>query len=625
MNHSRWLALSLLALTGCPNPVPPPVNVPPGGGPSNPPVFGTSVNAEVTPPPISGGTLLVLSDSLRAIAADPDRDAVFITRLDGSQPVARVSFERGEEPGRVVEDAEGRVHVALRGASHIAVIDPATATVIARREVCRTPRGVAFDRETNAVHVACADGQLVSLDATSGEVTRRVSLERDLRDVAVLSGGRLAVSRFRSAEVLEVAAQGTIARRAVPANVQRIGFGPVSNSGGSAGADQAARAPQMANAIPHVAWRMVPAGGGRLLMLHQRALDKPVETAPGGYGSGGGRCGSGGSIVETSVSVFETNAGVRVGSGDISVSDAVLAVDMAVSQNGQVAFAVPGNARVPGKAQIVRAGSVSNIIASGLSCIGSDSVTSNPLAPGQATAVAFAGEQLVVQLRQPAALYFPESGRVLSLSAESREDTGHTIFHSNSGGGLACASCHAEGDDDGHTWNFASIGPRRTQTFRGGLSGTEPFHWDGDMQTIGHLMNAVFTERMSGPSLNDQQVQTLQRWIDRMPTRAAPRLMDPSAARGRELFFDARVACASCHAGAATTNNQNSDVGTGAAFQVPTLRGISWRAPYMHNGCAPTLRDRFTNPACGGGDRHGVTSHLNVEQINDLVAYLETL
>jgi len=101
--------------------------------------------------------------------------------------------------------------------------------------------------------------------------------------------------------------------------------------------------------------------------------------------------------------------------------------------------------------------------------------------------------------------------------------------------------------------------------------------------------------------------------------------MDASAARGRELFFDQRVACANCHSGPATTNNQNSDVGTGAAFQVPTLRGIAWRAPFMHNGCASTLRDRFTNPACGGGDRHGVTSHLNADQINDLVAYLETL
>jgi hypothetical protein len=44
----------------------------------------------------------------------------------------------------------------------------------------------------------------------------------------------------------------------------------------------------------------------------------------------------------------------------------------------------------------------------------------------------------------------------------------------------------------------------------------------------------------------------------------------------------------------------------------------------MHNGCAKTLLDRF-DPACGGGDTHGVTSNLLPEDIAALVAYLETL
>jgi cytochrome c peroxidase len=64
-------------------------------------------------------------------------------------------------------------------------------------------------------------------------------------------------------------------------------------------------------------------------------------------------------------------------------------------------------------------------------------------------------------------------------------------------------------------------------------------------------------------------------------------------------------------------------VGTGRAFQVPPLMGLAARAPYMHNGCATTLHDRFG--PCGGGDKHGKTSHLSAAQINDLVAYLETL
>jgi hypothetical protein len=58
---------------------------------------------------------------------------------------------------------------------------------------------------------------------------------------------------------------------------------------------------------------------------------------------------------------------------------------------------------------------------------------------------------------------------------------------------------------------------------------------------------------------------------------------------------------------------------------VPFLVRIGARAPFMHDGCAPTLKDRFLDPVCSGGDRHGKISHLSEAQIDDLVAYLETL
>lgn len=584
------------------------------------------MSAEVAPPPISGGTLLVLSDGARLVAADPDRDAVFVVNVGGDSSPTRVALERGDEPGRAAEDRRGRVHVALRGASHIAVLDPGRGAIEARREVCRSPRGVAYDRGTDTLHVACASGALVSLRAETGEVVRRLELDADLRDVVLLSRGRLAVTRFRSAEVLEISAAGTIASRVSPPVVEREGSFEDDVEGGSIGGSSGLRAPtarRPINAVPHVAWRAVPTSGG-LMMLHQRALDKPVRIESGGYGASG-FCAT--SIVETAVTTIAAASSMIVSNEDIVIGDAVLAVDAAISASGAIAFAIAGNARVPGKPQIVVANTVGALrdLRCGVGTSGRGLGTMGYAAPGQVTAVAFVGATLVAQLREPAALYLPEVGRTIALSSESREDTGHTIFHSNSGGGLACASCHAEGDDDGHTWNFASIGPRRTQTFRGGLTGTEPFHWDGDMRNIAHLTSAVFTERMSGPALDDQQVLTLQRWIDRMPARMPLRAMDDRAERGRALFFDGRVGCASCHSGPATTNNQTVAVGTGAAFQVPTLRSIAWRAPYMHNGCAPTLRDRFTNTSCGGGDQHGQTSHLSASQIDDLIAYLETL
>ena len=89
--------------------------------------------------------------------------------------------------------------------------------------------------------------------------------------------------------------------------------------------------------------------------------------------------------------------------------------------------------------------------------------------------------------------------------------------------------------------------------------------------------------------------------------------------RGRVLFHDATAACSSCHG----TNNQTVAVGTGMPFQVPRLVGIGLRAPYTHDGCAPTLRDRFGT--CGVGDSHGHTSQVTSAQQDDLIAYLLTL
>jgi len=43
----------------------------------------------------------------------------------------------------------------------------------------------------------------------------------------------------------------------------------------------------------------------------------------------------------------------------------------------------------------------------------------------------------------------------------------------------------------------------------------------------------------------------------------------------------------------------------------------------MHDGCAPTLRDRFS-VGCGGAS-HGRTAQLSTESVDDLVAFLQTL
>ncbi len=579
----------------------------PGGGPQ-PTIPMTPTNAGTAVPPISGGTLLVTADGKTAVAADPDRDQVYLVDV-ASRSVRTTVLQPGDEPGRLVEDGAGRIHVALRRGGAVVTIDPKTATVTARQAACPAPRGLAYQAAGELVHVACTGGELVSLPAAGGAATRTLMLDRDLRDVVLASNGTLLVSTFRKAEMLVVGADGKVSSRQQP---------------GSGVAPPIIGPPQMKT--PSVAWRMVPysggASGGGVVMLHQTGVTDTIDPAAGGYA---GLKGCGG-IVQPAVSILTPGAATPPLAGGLgSVS---LAVDVAVSPDGtKIAVAAPGNAETQGLPTLVEGSTAQMTQSSTMNACGPflSNVPSSP--PGQVVAVAYSQSGvLFAQTREPAALWSSDAGTTISLATDSRDDTGHVIFHANAGGGLACASCHPEGGEDGRVWNFVCAGARRTQSIRGGISATAPFHWDGKEPDFSHLMDDVFTSRMAGPMLNTDQKTALQSWVDTIPALPATAALDPMAvARGSTLFNDPKVACATCHAGALLTNNTTVDVGTGQPMQVPSLRGVSWRAPFMHNGCATTLADRFSNATCSGGDKHGVTSTLTATQLGDLTAYLQSL
>ncbi|XXT23555.1 cytochrome c [Sorangium sp. So ce429] len=561
-----------------------------------------SVSIAAEPPPaISGGTLAVSKSAVRAVASDPDRDRVWVVDLEAQKLTAEIVLEKGDEPGRVVEDDAGRFHVALRRGGAIVTIDAGSGKIVDRRAACPAPRGIAYDARTDALHVACLGGELVTLPAGPGAATRSLRLERDLRDV-VVDGDRLLVSKFRSAQLLTVDGDGSVvARESAP---QFDLFGQVFT--------------------PVVAWRTLKLPTGGVAMVHQRALVAPVEIVEGGYSSGG----CDGSIVHSTVSELGTLASESQTKVSAAIPSATLPVDLAISNDG-ASYAV------------VAAGTNEVVVASHVSLsreVGSEFNGEDPCAQasqriavdGEPTAVAFAGNAMIVQTREPATLQVlaldGSRPRTITLPGESRKDTGHEMFHKNASGPMACASCHPEGGEDGHTWVFNPIGPRRTQFVSGGILNTAPFHWDGDMSGIEAIMGEVFERRMGGMHQGPRRVKIFARWIDSLP--APPVSPAPNAeavARGEALFHDKTVDCASCHAGAQLTNNESFDVGTDKAFQVPSLVRIGARAPFMHDGCAATLKDRFADPACGGGDKHGKTSHLSDEQIDDLVAYLETL
>ncbi|HEY0706211.1 MAG TPA: c-type cytochrome, partial [Polyangia bacterium] len=593
------------------------VSVGTGGVRAAPPSSGfltvAPVESKAFTPAISGGTLLVLKDGNTAFAADPDRDALYFADLTTEKLLSTLKLDAGDEPGRAVEDATGGVHVVLRRAGAVLSLKP-DRTVRDKRAVCPAPRGMALDAAGD-LHVACAGGELVTLAAAGGEAKRTVRFERDLRDV-VVGRDRLYVSTFRSAELLVVSASDGQLLNRFQAPGSQASQGLTMSSMGALRA-----------ALPGVAWRLRARPDGTVAMIHQEGTNGELSTLPGGYA--GGPCKS---AFGAAVTTFP-ETGTPTTSAHMMM--ATLPVDFAYSRDGKrVATVLAGSAySFDQKPQIVYSPADPGTQTQGCMfpnptpIMPPEEVVEYRQPTGAATAVEFDGKgRVIVQTREPAGIEIvSHRGGTIKLSDESRYDSGHALFHVSTFASLACASCHPEGGDDGRVWHFQKIGPRRTQTLRGGIADSAPFHWDGDMKDLTHLMAEVFSGRMGGPMVSGEHVGVMGRWMARLPgVPSSPGLDSAAIARGKALFNDTKVACATCHSGALYSNNTTVDVGTGKAFQVPTLKGISGRAPFMHNGCAPTLTARF-DPTCGGGDKHGVTSHLGEAQISDLVKYLETL
>jgi DNA-binding beta-propeller fold protein YncE len=590
-----------------------------------------------TPPPwgvpVTGGTMAVSRSGSHAIVSDPDRDRVVIIDLASKEITAEIKLDAGDQPGRVIEDGAGQFHTALRGGAALVTFN-LSGVVLNRRITCLEPRGLAWDAATDNIHVACATGELVSFHANDADYFRIVRLERDLRDV-IVQGDKLVISKFKSAELLTVDANGAITGRVVPPNVQRFGgFGGGFPTDGQDGgvATPPGEPGGLVDAVPAVAWRTIALPDGRIVMSHQRAVrDKLGTQEEGGYGTG-----CGGAPVEAAITV------VTPGQAPIAampIAQGALPIDIAITKQGdKIAVLTAGNRNV-------RIQQTSFALSSrDMNDCRPPDFPDDPKSPtddddddddgddvGTPTALAFAPNGDLV-------IYYPEAPMIeirrggvqtaqpeqIMLPGMPGHDAGRAVFHQQTQIGLACASCHPEGREDGLTWDFVDFGKRRTQNLSGDILQRAPYHWNGDMSSLPTLMDDVFAVRMAGGALSERQKRSLGPWLDRIPAPAPAYVASVDALeRGKQIFESPATGCVSCHSGALLTDNKLVDVGTGAKFKVPSLRGIGARAPYMHDGCAKTLTDRFT--VCGNSTSHGLTGQLAPGEISDLVAYLESL
>jgi mono/diheme cytochrome c family protein len=633
--------------------------------PPSTPWTGASSKGSV---PVTGGTLVVTADGATAIAADPDRDTVSLVDIASRTLVAQINLPVGAEPGRAALDSSGRAHVVLRRGGGIADIDLFGHALIGLRQTCALPRGIAYRASDQSLLVTCMTGELITMDADPAKNTPIASVSvhtsgskiTDLRDVLV-SNDSVYVTTFRSANVMKVSSDGSVVGSPLAMNTR------IDNAMSLVATPQGTSPPAQ-NFIPEVAWRSVLTPSGDIVVVHQAGTDRVIdvsETTNGGGSKGtcsgstygGGSCGG---ICTPPILISAVSSVSPLGAvvdGPV-LPNGALPVDIAATPDGtSYIVALAGNTNAStlafgeGAANllIVPSTSASRAASFDSDLCGQNTFLDEVAITGQVTAVAaLATGMVVVQTREPAQLQIfvtpPGSQRVsgppivVPLSTVSVANAGFDLFHTNPGTGMTCAGCHAEGQDDGRTWKFtngvdASGAPvateaRRTQTFRAGFLETAPFHWDGQFAGMPTLVQDVFVHRMGAsvaPSPTEESA--LEQWMNAIPPRMhdSPSTSEAqSIAQGKSIFEDATVGCATCHSGANFTNNQSADIGFGIALQVPSLIDVQFRAPYLHDGSALTLADRFTDATAMSG-KHGATSQLSPAQITNLTSYLNSL
>lgn len=209
----------------------------------------------------------------------------------------------------------------------------------------------------------------------------------------------------------------------------------------------------------------------------------------------------------------------------------------------------------------------------------------------------------------------------------------------------SCASCHdVDGRTDAFNWDLLNDGA-------GNPKNTKSLLWANDTapaMSLGVRSNAQTAVRAGLHHIlfseqPDQVPAAIDAWLASLRPVSSPRLVNgrlsPAAARGEKLFMNTQTGCAECHPPPLFTDLAGHDVGTAVAyksmwdnggadqpadrFDTPTLVELWRTAPYLHDGSAPTLREALTTR--NREDRHGRTSHLTTQELDDLVEYLLSL
>lgn len=248
--------------------------------------------------------------------------------------------------------------------------------------------------------------------------------------------------------------------------------------------------------------------------------------------------------------------------------------------------------------------------------------------------------------------YFSDSLAIVDISTDSRPKPksvalgpkrqmttirkGHMLFNDAQicfQGWQSCASCHpSDARVDALNWDLLNDGlgnPKNTKSMLLAHK-TPPAMITGIRENAEAAVRAGI-RHIHFAVRQEEEAAAIDEYLKSLKPVSSPYLVDgklsESAERGKKIFEKAR--CAKCHEGSLYTDLKQHDVGTGKdldkdrKFDTPTLVEVWRTAPYLYDGRAATMKDVLTihNP----GDKHGVTSNLTDNEINDLAEFILSL
>ena len=634
-------------------------------------------------PSRASGSVALSNDDSTVFAVDSDNGVLAV--IDAETKEVR-TVKVGEQPARVIVDVNDTAFVSNRGSRSVSVIRKGDTAESARIAVGVEPTGMAITPDGKTLLVVSATslerpdvGTLTAIDVGTLEKKWELEVGEEPRAVAAIAGDRALVTLYKQGELVEVDLKTGTTISARSGIYDRANATRLDGTGGFGGTTSTFRPRAMSDLV-------VTNDGKRVFAPVVWAREDAIGRVPsrfGGYYAAGGPCNIG-AVATAGIVTVDTGAAPQpqvddltscfttgtnseqknfpattlasqAGTPETAIQGPTAGVIdpsgqwlMVLSRESKNIAFMPAWKRTGTNIDFETTGTsvrtvqaINGAGADGIA-ITSDFKRAYVYSQFDHKLEVFKGEgtgagativpEATIQVAQDIATMSPSQiqGRKLFFDAkDTRMSSAQTT--------VACSTCHLEGREDGHVWNFPD-GARQTPSLAGRkLLATAPFHWSGEFGTIDQFNSHTIIERMGGEGLDAVTAAKLDSFIDAMPLPENPLRVAMAntelETKGKAAFEKAQ--CGTCHSGDALTDNSNADVGTlrlsGAnpdngvvmskGFNVPSLLGIGRTAPYLHDGSSLTLEARVTN----GDSLHGNTRVLNAEEKTALVAYLKSL